>query len=94
MKVKKFLHDNQFIIDDDKFYYLQSYNSIVARVEKHYNNITLGVDWDYSKTTLKHLYAFLEEYANYYIPYNETNKRRYIQKEINNNNIGYDEELQ
>lgn len=37
---------------------LQSYDSLVAKIDKN-GNVTLGPDWDYSNTTLKHLKTFL-----------------------------------
>lgn len=39
--------------------YLQSYDSIVAKVEEGLPT-TLGRDWDYSPTTLRHVKTFLQ----------------------------------
>jgi len=63
---------NHFVIHRDGDRYLQSYNSIVAKIDNHYSPlqetliclqpfklVTLGSDWDYSRTTLKHLRTFL-----------------------------------
>ena len=51
------------ILDEDTgARYLQSYQSIVAKVERWNDNEqpwTFGRDWDYSVTTLKHLKIFL-----------------------------------
>lgn len=49
---------NHFIITDADGYTLQSYQSKVAHID-HTGNITLGSDWDYSATTIKHLKTFL-----------------------------------
>lgn len=78
---------------------LQSYDSTVIKIITiDYDNsvgactdrtITLGVNWNYSNTTSKHVYAFLEEYGN--INFNGiTNKRAYINKLINDGVIQYD----
>lgn len=62
MKVKQLENKNQFIIlgnnGDIEF---QSYDSRIARIGKG-GTLELSTRWDYSKTTLKHLYIFLEEY--------------------------------
>ena len=33
---------------------------MIAKIEN--GTLTLGIDWDYSKTTLKHLYLFINDY--------------------------------
>jgi len=48
---------NHFVINTKSGEYLQSYTSIVARVVG--DEVTLGKDWDYSPTTLRHLKHFL-----------------------------------
>ena len=59
---------NQFIITDNEnnTTYFQSYDSLVCKVEKYPKmKITFGCDWDYSNTTMKHLYTFLaDEWIN------------------------------
>ena len=52
---------NHFIINDSGVEYLQSYNSLV--VKKDENGVTLGKDWDYSRTTMKYVGQFLNENA-------------------------------
>ena len=52
---------NHFIIEDGDTVYIQSYRSIV--VKKEYNKITLGRDWDYSRTTMKYVGQYLGENA-------------------------------
>lgn len=62
MKVKQLENKNQFIILGDKGEIeFQSYDSRIARIDKS-GTLELSIKWDYSKTTLKHLYIFLEEY--------------------------------
>lgn len=59
MKVSQFHNKNQFIIVDDDKIVFQSYQSTIAKIEK--GILTLYTDWDYSHTTRKHLYLFLDE---------------------------------
>lgn len=64
MKVLQFLHSNQFIIDNENWLItFQSYDSQICDID--YNNKTIRIyeNRDYSKTTLRHFYAFLSEYA-------------------------------
>ena len=62
MKVEQFYNKNQFIIfGGDAMVTFQSYNSIIANIDNR-GTLNLGNDWDYSKTTLKHLYLFLDDY--------------------------------
>lgn len=80
MKVEQFLNRNQFHLYGDYKDILQSYDSKVVEI---INNpgciqcIILGRDWDYSTTTSKHVYAFLDEYSKVRIC-GITNKRKYI----------------
>ena len=104
MKVEQYYNKNQFHMYGDDYHYLQSYNSLVVKIDSARNTnvcspygyiklITLGRDWDYSKTTSRHVYMFLEEYGNVYIPHDEKNKRKYIQKLIDDDIIYYDENM-
>lgn len=56
---------NQYIISDGKTIGFQSYNSLVCEIRGRGmgfdNNIVLGCDYDYSKTTMKYLVQFLEQ---------------------------------
>lgn len=55
---------NQFVITDGNgIIEMQSYNSLVCRVDKVNNRITFGKDWCCSNTTRKNLYHFLSTYA-------------------------------
>ena len=104
MKVEQFINKNQFhmygLVERwDKDYYtnldiLQSYNSKVVEIETdgQQKKITLGIDWDYSTTTSKHVYAFLEEYGNINF-YGITNKKAYVNKLIKEGKINYDETM-
>jgi uncharacterized pyridoxamine 5'-phosphate oxidase family protein len=73
---------------------LQSYNSLVVKISGNYNNqtIVLGKDWDYSTTTSKYVYMFLDEYADINF-YGVKNKRDYVRKLIEQGKIIYDENM-
>ena len=97
MKVENFYNKNQFIIfGGDAIVTFQSYNSIIAKIDKN-GTLKLGNDWDYSKTTLKHLYLFINDYFNllgdftqklFGYEFNSSkNKKAYIQKLIDNEKI-------
>ena len=61
MKVQQFYVKNQFVICDGKGNeYLQSYDSIIVKKDIN-GNITLGQNWDYSKTTCKYRKLYLGE---------------------------------
>lgn len=88
-------HKNQFTIYTDSYIYFQSYTSVVARVS-YYDTpeITLYTYWDYSNTTLRHLYKFLEqECYNFYRNYIAiaSNRKQKIQYLINKGIIKYEE---
>lgn len=55
---------NQFVIETKDATYFQSYNSIIAKIGKN-RKLTVSSDWDYSKTTMKHLNIFLANYGYY-----------------------------
>ena len=101
MKVEQFYNKNQFIITGKEGIVFQSYSSTIATIDNK-GNLTLGFCWDYSKTTSKHLYLFLEDYYyslnqdlqnNLRYLQRETNKRKYLQKLIDSKLIKYDENL-
>ena len=50
---------NQFVIYDNGKTIFQSYNSIVCEIKD--GVVTFGSDWDYSRTTMKHLNTFLSD---------------------------------
>lgn len=98
MKVTNFYDNkNQFIIlGDNGEIEFQSYDSIIAKISKS-GTLEFSERWDYSKTTLKHLYIFLEKYLynlNNFIQndikevlFYSKNKKRDIQKLIDNEKI-------
>ena len=90
MKVEQFIHANQFHLYGEGKNILQSYDSKVVVIDK--NGVTLGRDWDYSTTTSKHVYEFLDMYSNIRI-YGIANKRKYIRDLINDGTIKYDETM-
>ena len=53
---------NQFIINTPKATYFQSYDSVVAKIDRK-GNLIVSQHWDYSNTTRKHLYIFLRMYG-------------------------------
>ena len=60
------IKNNQTILENDKTTKFFSYNTLIATINKNKqnNNLQLTNKWDYSKTTLKYLYQFLEMYKN------------------------------
>ena len=50
---------NQYVITGDYYKAFQSYDSLIAVYEM--DILTLGKHWDYSVTTMKYLYQFLQE---------------------------------
>lgn len=91
IKVENLLHNNQFIITSDNFNVFQSYDSIIAVHSKNDDVLVLGCRWDYSATTLRHLYIFLDKYTN--ISIYGSNKKKAIKKLINDGSILYDSNL-
>lgn len=55
---------NQFVIKLNGNIYFQSYDTIIAKKDKD-GQIVLCKDWDYSKTTKKHLYIWLRDFTTY-----------------------------
>ena len=53
---------NHFIITTPKGVYFQSYQSVVAKIDKN-NKVIVSSYWDYSQTTRKYLYNFLRMYG-------------------------------
>lgn len=60
-RVEQLLDKNQFIIYSKDQIIFQSYDSVIA-VKTAGQKLKLGCDWDYSKTTLKHLYLYIERF--------------------------------
>lgn len=76
---------NQFVIHNENYYYFQSYESLIATYDIITKELTLYKDWNYSKTTLKHLYIFINNYTNADLSNkicNATNKKSKIESLI------------
>lgn len=101
--------NNYVILEDEKndLTYLYSYNSLIAVVcntidnKKNNYGLKLTNKWNYSQTTLKQLYYFIELYTTQrdntgntiaYMLSNKKNKKEYIKELINNKNIELMEE--
>lgn len=86
-------HVNQFDVRIDNKNYFYSYNSLCVIIDWDSSTIIFGRDWDYSRTTLKHLYAFMDD--NYL---STLDNKKTIQKAIEDWQIGdyrvyYDNEM-
>ena len=99
MKIKE-NNNNMMILEKDDYTYLISYDSVIAKVnntiylnkKKQTYGLYLTSKWDYSQTTLKQLYNFIELYATQrdktgnmfgYMLTQTSSKKDYIQKLIN-----------
>lgn len=84
MSFTNFIHKNQFLITErnGKRISFKSYDSMCAVVDTDKNTITLGCDWDYSTTTLRHLYRFLEMFTVV------EHRKGYIEKCIKEGKLG------
>ena len=51
---------NQFVIINNGIIYFKSYSSTIAKITLN-GTLILGKNWNYSNTTLKHLYEFLRQ---------------------------------
>lgn len=85
MQVKQFYHKNQFIItdDDENIINFQSYNSKIAKLDKQKNILTIYKDFNYSQTTLKHFYKFIDDFVYQININNSKNKLESIKKLFN-----------
>ena len=67
--------NNQFKVYTDEGVYFQSYDSVVAfKPNNSEEKIRVGVDWDYSRTTMKYVGQFLGQ--------NTAKTRRDIKDEV------------
>ena len=63
-KIKQFYVKNQFINESDNVVIFQSYDSVIASYDKKARVLTLDAYyWDYSRTTSRYLYRFINEYC-------------------------------
>ena len=82
------MQNNQYIIEFDTELYFQSYDTLIAKIDKD-ENITLSNYWDCSRTTMRWLYEFMKKYSKYcYI-----NNKQDILKLIKNGEIKIVKEL-
>ena len=73
---------NQFVIVGEQGVYFQSYDSVIAQKNYSDGKIYLSPSWDFSKTTLKHLYIFLRDYTRFSI-----NNKKDVEYNIHNGNF-------
>ena len=52
----------------------QSYNSIICEYDKNTMKLEVFKDWDYSRTTMRYLWQFLQEYT----PYRISSKKEFL----------------
>lgn len=52
---------NQLVINEGRKTWFQSYDSVIIEIDREYQKITVGRDWDYSITTTRCLKQFLNE---------------------------------
>ena len=50
---------NQYLVTIGDYIYFQSYKTVIAKINRTTNEVTLSEDWDYSRTTVKYLNRFL-----------------------------------
>ena len=87
-KLETFLgNNNHIILRENNDVFLFSYGVPVASVDK-IGRLTLYEDWNYSKTTTKFVYLFIDEYANSIIGWNDAkNKKALLEKLISKGEI-------
>ena len=78
---------NQFKIVAKNKTYFQSYNSVVASIDKTTGKVELYKDWNYSNTTRKHLYNFLWEYG-----FRNLHGKKAIEAAIKTGEVSYSED--
>lgn len=70
MKVEQMINDrgngatNQFVLRVGNIIAFQSYDSLIATVDRDTNIVTIFPAWNYSKTTGKHRNIFFRDYAD------------------------------
>ena len=74
------LFNNQFVVHFNNGCVFQSYDSIIAY--KINGECYLTYKWNYSRTTMKYLYLFLENYCYF----NDLNKKK-VEKLIKENTL-------
>lgn len=79
---------NQLVLFIERDIIFQSYDSTIAFIDA-YGNVTLGLHWDYSKTTRKHLYMFLRKYSKFVL----INSKKEVEQLIKSGEIKYQPDL-
>lgn len=77
MKVSNFYVKNQFIMRDKDVTIFQSYNTVIAKKTKTRTILDKNA-LDYSRTTSKYLYRFLDEYTT--LPTERNALRKYMRE--------------
>ena len=65
-KVEQLYNKNQFVIRNEIETIFQSYDSTICIINYSEKTLTFWIDYDYSKTTSKHLKLFLNDYLSFY----------------------------
>lgn len=87
LKIKQFYVKNQFINESDNKIIFQSYGSVIASFNKNTKVLTLDdYYWDYSRTTSKYLYRFINEYC-YNAFCRDIHTKKQVKYLIDNNKI-------
>lgn len=94
-KIEQFHHANQFLIIDFakngniSSLTFQSYDSIIAVYFTTSRLLMLTRRWDFSQTTLKHLYMFIEErtFCEWKVLFQKTKQKRKFIKDLLSKNI-------
>lgn len=82
IRVYNLLHKNQFVIEDNRDVYFQSYQSIIAKID-YDCDLTIYENYNYSATTSKHLKIFLENYMwNNSAVFDELIKKKSVSKSL------------
>jgi ribonucleotide reductase beta subunit family protein with ferritin-like domain len=82
MKLKvSSLQNNQYVVTIGSEIYFQSYETIIAKVDKN-KNVILSNYWNYSRTTLKWLKVFLQKYTEFYPQTKKDIERLILNKKV------------
>lgn len=90
--------NNCLVIRDESYLKLFSYNTEIATYNVRFDDLKLTRKWDYSNTTLKHLYNFIDygiilhnkyndDVSSYIEVLNSRNRKTFIRKKIDNKSI-------
>lgn len=88
MKVYQLAPNQVIVNENDTRVTFVSYKSTIAIFDA--GVLTLGADWDYSKTTAKYLHMFIKDYCPKFYQYHSADK---IRRAIAEGVIKYDPDL-